>query len=190
MVFRCRIAAGHPPTPADCKAIAENYGLWEDSGFGVGYTLLRGQFSYFTRCNVYSEDSTSRASFVDTPFMRAGQLPSLGAKIVPTSVAPLCRWTAVGSAGRAAGRTYLVGIAQSTLLLPDDLENLGKGSAITIATQMNAMVSLFASVGAPLVLVSRRRSLGYTGTPLVLDITHGAVATGLMASQRRRTRSG
>jgi hypothetical protein len=190
MVFHARTHLGAIPIDQDCKRAIQAYGLWEDSGFGFGYTLVRHQDSVFRRCNAWSLDRRSQASFIDTPFSRPGQLGRLeGYHMVATDLAPLIRW--YHGDRQPHGRTYAVGVAQNELDVDDDRQVLGEVEAGDVATIFRRLAPMLQTY-AGLVLVSLRTRIGGVAlaVPDVLDITTGDMPTRLMATQRRRTRHG
>jgi hypothetical protein len=187
MVFWFRHPTYGVPSAADCRAIADAYGIWENSGFGLGYFSLRGELSYFTSANVYSIDPTVRASFVDTPFARGGLLPRLATQLMATGRAPIVTW-GTAARGPSTGRTYAVGLTASTSLYEDDQERISgvyTGALTSIFTALRGTISLATGYIQCHYTVSDRGGLG-PGSHL-LDIT-GTGCYELTGSQRRRTR--
>jgi hypothetical protein len=190
MVFHYRRYDLLPPTPTDCLELAQQYGLWEDSGGGFGFTLLRANSSAFTAANVWSVDNRSLASFIDDPFSRAGSVPLLGSVEVPQALAPIVRWR-VGPFGSLHGRTYVPCCAYSAEGNPSESMRVSGLFADSLAAQFGrlippgppasrlGMVSLVSAFG------SRGRLIGR-----VLDITAASVPSTLMGTQRRRVRPG
>lgn len=186
MVFTFRRYDLAPPTFVDCQSVAQQYGLWENNGAGVGYALLRGQDSYFNKANAYSIDSRSRALFADTAFSRQGQLPDLGSSIIPSAVAPVIRWVVDGIGG-APGRTYCVGVAQSTIGLGADGMTVTPVVADDLITQFRLLIPpAFPASVAGLVHVSKRRSIVGPAGVGVFPVLDSAMPTHRMGTQVRR----
>jgi len=189
MVFYFRSPTGAAPTPADCQAIADAYGLWENTGSLLGYFLLRSEDSSFTGANVWSIDDRAQASFVDTPFSRSGFIPNLLFAALATSQAPIVRW-ATAELGKASGRTYALGLTMAVNDTKGDKE-LVNGVYLAALTSIFSELgpSVQAATGYRQVHVARsRRQLG-TRSPRWFDIT-GCGTYELMGTQRRRTRRG
>jgi len=187
MVFYFRLTSGLPPTTLECEEVAHNFGLWEDSGFGPGYAVLRGGDSAFESCQVVSIDPRSLASFLDGPFSRSGHIPGLAFDLLPTSMAPIVRW-ATDERGLATGRTYCVGLTLAAVDGSSDKEKLNFLYTDALATIFGVLESTVAS-GPYLKQCHYVRSSGRgaVSPPALLDITgHGVYQ--LVGSQRRRTR--
>lgn len=187
MVFHVRTAGLTPPDFSDCLDAIQVYGLWEDDGAGIGYTLQRTQDSYFTQANAYSLDPRSTASFIDTPFRRQGQLPDVGSQNIPTTLAPLITWPALHNE-RKRFRTYACGLAQSKILPPTDASRMSGVLRADLVALFGGLRTAFAT-GPGLVMVGVTRPGVRTPGPLSVLTDLGApfVHTDLMASQRRRT---
>lgn len=187
MVFHLRALDGHEASTADCRSIADAYGLWENTGFLVGYFLLRSEDSQFTRANVFGIGVPPRASFIDQPFSRDGFIPDLAFDMLPTSMAPIIRWS-TSERGPATGRTYAVGLTEAANDTESDKEKVNGLYLDALATIFG---NLNAAIGAPL----GYQLAHYTDSPRggtgpggkLLDIT-GCGVYERMGSQRRRTR--
>lgn len=187
MTFHGRSVDGHEPTYGDIRAICENYGLWENTGFLLGYFLLRSSDSVFTVCNGYSLDDRQRASFVDQPFSRSGLIPGFAAGMMPTSVAPIIRW-GTAEKGIHSGRTYAVGITTEATKGNGDAEELN-GLYVDALTQVFEDLApiVFAPVGYKQVHLVPAPSHSLTQLPVGLDITSVGCYV-RCGTQRRRTR--
>jgi len=187
MVFRFRHPVYAQPTSADCKAIAQAYGAWENDGALLGYFLLRSEDSYFTRANVYSIDTRSRASFTDDRFERSGFIPNLAFAHLATSLAPVVRW-GTAERGLHTGRTYATGLSEAVNDTRGDKETV---NFLYVA----ALTSIFAQLGPAITAATGYIQCHYTESvragvgpvPRLLDITDVGCYE-LMGSQRRRTR--
>jgi hypothetical protein len=188
MVFHYRHYLRLPPTSDDCRDLAEQYGLWEDNGGGLGYTLLRSTNSLFTVADSWSIDPRSNAVFSDTPFRRPGQLPDIGSFMLPADMAPVIRWR-VAPRSRLHGRTYCVGVASSTFGVPSDRMTVPLVVADDLVTQFRRLIPPpFPLSNYGMVSLSRARRLAYPQLQVVLDITDASMPTHRMGSQRRRGR--
>jgi hypothetical protein len=189
MVFHFRNPGGSPPTPGDCKAIAQQYGLWEDSGLGGGYVDFRGYDGLFTKADAWTLDRRSPASFVDTAFARNGLIPAIVAGLLPTAVCPLVRYGTVEH-GLQSGRTYAVGMTSLAAEFFGDASRVDSAAQLAIAAQFASLGTQVRSATGYVQVVLTARGAGATKTfPLPLDITDvGCYA--LMGTQRRRTRPG
>lgn len=187
MVFHFRKLAGGDATPADCKAVADAYGLWENSGFGIGYALLRGEFSHFNSANAFGISGTSRASFIDVHFARPGLIPDVGFPLLPTGIAPIVHW-ATAERGKATGRTYALGLTDAATDLSGDksvVEGLYLDALTTIFGVLRALIE--GATGFRMAHYTTSHRGGVAVVPSLLDIT-GQGVYALMGSQRRRTR--
>ena len=187
MVFHFRSPSGADASSSDCRAVANAYGLWENTGFGVGYALLRGEFSRFTVANAWSIGNPPRASFVDFKFERAGEIPDLVYSLLPTTLAPIVRW-GTAERGKATGRTYALGLTQAINdLLPD--------RELILDFYVNALATIFGALRAEVLAATGFVQVHYTSSPRglagsgqrLLDITDSGVYV-RMGTQRRRTR--
>lgn len=187
MVFHFRSADGHEPTPDDCRAVADAYGEWENSGFALGYFVHRGEYSYFTRANAFGIGNSPRASFIDDPFERSGFIPDLAFWLLPSSCCPIVRW-ATTERGPETGRTYAVGL---TLLTSDPLSDKstvsGAYGVVLQSTFDTLRVQVQALTGFVQCHLARSKRGGLGPGQHLLDIT-GCGIYELMGTQRRRTR--
>jgi hypothetical protein len=187
MVFFFRSPTGLDPTASECRAVADAYGRWENTGFGVGYALLRGELSRFTRANAYSIGSAPRASFIDATFERAGEIPDLVYSLLPTTLAPIIRWQ-TAERGVHTGRTYAVGL---TMAINDVLPD----RELILDFYVEALATIFGALRATVLGATGYVQCHYTSSPRggvgpgehLLDIT-GSGCYNRMGAQRRRTR--
>lgn len=189
MVFRFRSSSGSAPTPSDCQAVADAYGLWENNGaFGGSYTH-RGSDSYFNRANVFSEDPRSDAVFIDTVFSRQGGLPFITPPSMPRNVAPIVSWW-TDELGQTSGRTYAVGINGAALSDESDASTLTVADRVIVQSDYNAIRGrVLADAGYIQVFRSNAARAGLGPGPHVFDITGCGVYL-LVGTQRRRLRHG
>lgn len=189
MVFHFRQPGGAAPSSADCRAVADAFGLWENLGYGLGYALLRSVDSLFTGASCRSLDITSRANFVDSPFERPGLILGEIAKLMPTSCAPLVRWADV-EGREAAGRTYAVGLTTEASARENDTERVNALYRAALASIFGALgPGIEAATGYRQVLVSRRRHGASGSLPRAVEVA-GCGVYERMGTQRRRTRPG
>lgn len=189
MVFHFRSPGGAPPTSAECSTIVQQYGLWEDLGFGVGYVELRGYDGLFTRADAWTLDRRSPANFIDTSFARNGLIFAIIAGLLPTAVCPLVRY-GTAQHGFASGRKYAVGMTSLVAEYFGDASRVNGVAQLVIAAAFDGLrTGMLAATGYRQVVLTTR-GVGATKTfPLPLDITDvGCYA--LMGTQRRRTRGG
>jgi len=187
MVFYFRAYDLHPPTFEDCLDLAQQYGLWENSGAGFGYALLRSADSYFTKADVRSIDPRSNAVFSDTVFLRSGQNPDIGSQMIATSCAPLLKWVVAGRGG-FHGRTYAVGVAQSTTFLGGDLQTVTPVVADDLITEFRRLIPPpFPASTYGMVSLSVARSIAYPLPVVALPILDVGMPSHLMGTQRRRS---
>lgn len=187
MVFYFRQPYSLAPTTAECQAVADAYGIWENNGLGIGYALLRGDDSHYVNVSCKSVDSSSESGFADKGFDRTGEIPGFVSPMLPSSLAPICRW-ATAERGLATGRTYLVGISEGITGMGADQEYLGPGAGAGIQVVMDSLRSVVQGSTGYIqshFTASARGGLGI-GQHL-LDIT-GCGVYNLLGSQRRRTR--
>lgn len=187
MVFHFRSPTGEDATLSDCINVAKAYGLWENDGALLGYFLLRGEDSNFTRANVFGLSGAPNAVFIDEPFSRSGFIPGLGFDLLPTSLAPVIRW-ATAERGLATGRTYAVGLTEAVNDTRSDKETVNGlylDSLTTIFRELGAAVQ--SATGFVQCHLARTPRGGVGPAPTLLDIT-GVGVYELMGSQRRRTR--
>lgn len=189
MVFNFRSPEGHPPTSAECRAIAQQYGLWEDLGFGAGYVELRGYDGLFVKADCWTLDRRSPASFIDTPFARNGLIFAIVAGLLPTAVCPLVRY---GTAlhGFASGRKYAIGMTSLVAEYFGDASRVNGVAQLVIASAFDGLrTGMLSATGYIQVVLTTRGPSATKSFPLPLDITDvGCYA--LMGTQRRRTRVG
>jgi hypothetical protein len=189
MVFYFANPGTTVPTPSECRAVADAYGLWENNGLGEGYSLLRAVDSAFVRANCRSIDPGGGGSFVDTEFSRSGQLPGVIGAMVASGRAPIARW-GTAEHGRASARTYLVGLWDGLVDITGDQDTLAPLAGDSISVVLGQL--------GPMVLATtgyRHVALSVRGVPpprtlwRKLDITDVGVYDRL-GSQRRRARPG
>jgi hypothetical protein len=187
MVFYFRSPTGFDATPSELRDIADAYGLWENTGFGVGYALLRGEHSLFTSARAFSIGNEPRASSIGADFARAGEIPDLVYSLLPTSLAPIVRW-ATNERGIATGRTYAVGLTQAINdLLPD--------REVILDFYVDALSTIFGALGPEIANATGYKQCHWTASSRgglgagqhLLDITGQGVYS-MMGVQRRRTR--
>jgi hypothetical protein len=187
MTFHFRNSGLTPPTWADCKAVADAYGLWENTGYGLGYAQLRSSEGSFIRADCWSLDDRVPARFQDQDFDRPGLWPPFVGMPLPTTLAPLIRW-GTSERGLASGRTYAVGLSVD-MQDPGDLELVNGPARDELAAAFGDLSGAITS-GAPdyrQCVVSGKRSLTSESLRVPLDITSVGVYA-LMGAQRRRTR--
>jgi hypothetical protein len=190
MVFYFRTPTYGAPTAADCKALAEQYGLWENNGFAIGYALIRSDRSNFVRANTRSRDFFSQAGFTDTPFERPGLTPSRIAPMLSSSSSPIVNW--LQDSSRRMYRTYAVGLASIFVIpLEDDVTYVGSGPAGNVQAPFDALrTEIQAGCGLIQVAMETRRAGALLVPALAHDVVGCTVHAQQVGSQRRRTRPG
>lgn len=189
MTFSFANAGATPPTTEDCRAVADAYGLWENTGFGLGYALLRSSDSSYVGVSAWSHDRRANVAFTDTPFNRPGLLPGVVGALLPTSTCPLIRWATVDGRERA-GRTYAVGITNESVKFSSDQERVN-------GVYLDALTNIFRDLrdGIELttgysMVILHQRGRGQSGFLRSYTKVRDCGVYELMGTQRRRTRPG
>lgn len=187
MVFYFRSYEAHPPTVSECRAVADAYGLWENNGIGIGYSLLRSDDSHYINVSCRALQGVGGPEFTDTGFDRAGQVPGFVSPMLGTGLSPICRW-ATAERGERTGRTYLVGISEGITSFGSDQEYLGPDAGATIQLVMAGLAPLvLAATGYTQAHYTESPRGGLPTGPKLLDIT-GSGVYNLLGSRRNRTR--
>lgn len=189
MVFYFRSYENHPPTEAECQAVADAYGLWENYGAGDGYASVRHEDSQYVGVSVRALGGPGSPAFVDRSFRRSGNVSGFRGDMLPTGIAPLCHWW-TEERGPKTGRTYLVGISSAITSGVSDLSNVDDSGAAEIGVYC-------ANLRAMVLGVTGYTQCHYTASPrggvgigqFLLEIT-GSWVDSLTASRRLRTRPG
>src|ERR1022692_1064534 len=189
MVFYFRSYEAHPPTVADGKAVADAYGIWEFDGFLSGYVDVRSDDSHYVNVRCTSIDPLSSVTFRDATFDRTGQIPGFLSPMLPTGLAPLCRW-GTAERGPATGRSYLVGVSEGVTGMGSDQSYLGPGAGAAIQVYMdNLRAVVLAATGFTQCHFTASQRGGLPIGQHLLDITDCGVYN-LVGSRRLRTRPG
>jgi len=187
MVMYAHKNDGSAPTFDDCHTLAQVYGLWENNGIGIGYSLLRSADSIFQRCNVTSIDPRGGRSFIDQVFSRSGQLPDFFALPLPTGRAPIVHWH-TDELGDRTARNYLVGLTAFPEEPQPDLEELPEDFGLAIATVMSNLTLQIGSGWDGVHCALTSRWPGATKSLLAPLEIRGCGVYNLTGSARRRTR--
>lgn len=189
MTFHFQRLDPHPPNADEMLDLALNYGLWENSGFLLGYALLRGVESSYVGCQVNSLDASARVRASDGPFDRPGEIPLPPGTALPRNLAPIVHWN---TAARpvTAGRTYAVGI---TALAQEGAGGLDRVNVLYLDALSAIFGSLAGTVADP--VGYRQVHVGYRGHGPAKSLRSVDPITGcgvyeLMGTQRRRLRPG
>ncbi len=187
MVFHFRTATGHDANLSTLKALTEQYGLWENDGLGVGYSLLRSDDSHFVDVRAWALSGVARPTYQGGPFDLTGQIPGFVSPLLPTGKAPIVRWATL-ERGLATGRTYCVGVSEGVLFMGPDQERLGPGATDNFAGIFDLLRSLVAPLAGCVMCHRTVSSRGGVGIgPGLIDVT-GTGCYELMGSRRLRTR--
>lgn len=187
MVFYFRSYEAHIPTAAECRAVADAYGLWENNGLGIGYALLRSDDSHYINVECRALQYPGAPHFKDAGFDRTGEIPGFLSPMLGTGLAPICRW-ATSERGERTGRTYMTGISEGVCSFGADQEYLGGGAGAAMQLVMDSMRGLVQSrTGYQQCHYTESTRGGLDARPNLLDIT-GCGVYNLLGSRRLRTR--
>ncbi len=187
MVFYFRSYESHIPSAAECRAVADAYGLWENNGLGIGYALLRSDDSHFVNVECRALQGPGSPGFRDTGFDRTGEIPGFLSPMLGTGLAPICRWATL-ERGIRTGRTYMTGVSEGVCSFGADQEYLGGGAGAALQVVMDSMRGIVASAtGYTQSHYTESPRGGIAARPNLLDIT-GCGVYNLLGSRRLRTR--
>lgn len=182
-----RLAPG-PPTLSDLENIANVMGLWENSGFGVGYALLRSFDSRYTNTHTWSLDRRLEVSYQSGPFDRPGLILGAVSALLPTACAPLVYWDTGPYGRRPRGRTYCVGLTENTDRFTGDTSYINDLYGDALVTQMNEIRGFLGDVGYRQVILRKRAGGVDLPQANVFPVVDATIGDRKMGTQRRRTR--
>lgn len=183
---------GHPPTESDLKALTDQYGLWESTGFiiPIGYATLRSQDHHFVDCRAWSLDQSSNATYISGGFDRVGAVPNFVSPMIPTALCPMIYWN-TNPRKRIRGRTYCTGLTEQFTRFTGDTSVINDLYGDALVTQFEELAGFFSiGAGATQVIVETRDGGLPLPTLVGYPVESATVGDRLMGVQRRRTRHG